>query len=123
MTNSNSDRLAQVEEILARLAERQEADTRASSERLTAIEQLTQSNSRAIQAMADQMAEERLDTAEERQELREAILRVTQLTEGIANLTVSLDDDRPTVLGRLSRIENKVDRLLERRENRGDQST
>lgn len=129
MTNSNSDRLAQVEEILARLAERQEADTKASSERLTALEQLTQSNSRAIQAMADQMAEERLDAAEhrsqteaERQELREAILRVTQLTEGIANLTVSLDDDRPTVLGRLSRIENKVDRLLER-ENRSDQST
>lgn len=120
MTNSNSDRLAQVEEILARLAERQEADTKASSERLTALEQLTQSNSRAIQAMADQMTEQRLEAAEERQELREAILRVTQLTEGIANLTVSLDDDRPTVLGRLSRIENKVDRLLEQRE-RGDQ--
>lgn len=128
MTNSSSGEfLAQVEEILARLAERQEADTKASSERLTALEQLTQSNSRAIQAMADQMAEERLDAAEhrsqteaERQELREAILRVTQLTEGIANLTVSLDDDRPTVLGRLSRIENKVDRLLERRES-GDQ--
>ncbi len=122
MTNPESDRLAQVEEILARLAQRHEEEKIASTERLTAIEQLTQSNSRAIQAMADQMAEERLETAEhrsqteaERQELREAILRVTQLTEGIANLTVSLDDDRPTVLGRLSRIENKVDQLLQRR--------
>jgi len=115
MTNPESDRLAQVEEILARLAQRQEADTRAAAERLTALEQLTQSNARAIQAMADRMVEERLDAAEQRQELREAILRVTQLTEGIANLTVSLDDDCPTVLGRLSRIENKVDQLLQRR--------
>ena len=39
---------------------------------------------RAIQAMAAQMAEERLDAAKERQELTQAILRVTQLCEGIA---------------------------------------
>jgi hypothetical protein len=32
---------------------------------------------RAIQAMAAQMAEERLDAAKERQELTQAILRVT----------------------------------------------
>ena len=93
-----------------------------SGDRLERIEALVESNARAIQAMADQMASERLEVAEhrsqtevERRELREAILRITQLTEGIANLTVSLDDDRPTVLGRLSRIENKVDQLLQRR--------
>lgn len=50
--------IVQVEEILARLAQRQEADPKASSERLMVLEQLTQSNSdaRAIQAMAAQMA-------------------------------------------------------------------
>lgn len=84
---------------------------------LEQLQQLVESNSRSIQALADRIAELTLvqeEAAEERQELREATLRVTALAEGIANLVVSLDDDRPTILGRLSRIENKVDRLLER---------
>lgn len=81
---------------------------------LEQLQQLVESNSRSIQALAERIAELTLvqEAAEERQELREATLRVTALTEGIANL-VSLDDNRPTILGRLSRIENRVDRLLE----------
>lgn len=88
------------------------------------LQQITESNSRAIQALADRIAELTLvqeEAAEERHELRQATLRLTELTEGIANLTSSLDDDRPTILGRLSRIENKVDRLLERESDNGDQ--
>lgn len=81
------------------------------SHRLDRIEALVESNARAIQAMGSQVAE----AAEERQQLREAILRITVLTEGIANLVTSLDEERPTILGRLSRIENKVDQLLQRK--------
>lgn len=90
------------------------------------LQQVVESNARAIQALTDDIAEMRLgidalarNAAEERAELREATLRVTNLAEGIANLIVSLDDDRPTILGRLSRIENKVDRLLQQRTTNG----
>ena len=73
------------------------------------LQQIVESNSRTIQAILDAMAGSR----EEREELRQTTLQLADLTEGIANLTTSLDDDRPTVLGRLSRIENKIDRLLQ----------
>ncbi len=88
------------------------------------LQQIVESNSRAIQAILDAQVEARL----EREELREAIIRLenastqhsdllqrlTTLNEGVVSLVDSLDEDRPTILGRLSRIENKVDRLLER---------
>lgn len=97
------------------------------------LQQIVESTARSLQALSDDMAEMRLNVdafvsesreaarvaQKERAELREATLRVTALAEGIANLTVSLDEDRPTILGRLSRIENKVDQLLDRR---GEQS-
>lgn len=80
------------------------------------LKQLIESNARTAQAMLDTMAEARL----ERQELREgmiqlqsAVERLANIQEGIANLLVSLDDDRPTILRRLTAIENKVDRLLQ----------
>lgn len=68
------------------------------------LQQIVESNSRAVQAMLDAMAEARL----EREELRDAIVQVAQqaaeereelrrATIGIANLLASLDEDRPTV--------------------------
>lgn len=91
----------------------------AERERLSETRAIVDSNSRAIQSMLDAQVTEILkheefiettNTAIVR--IEEAIVRLTDVTEGIANLTASLDDDRPTILGRLSRIENKVDRLL-----------
>jgi chromosome segregation ATPase len=80
------------------------------------LKQLIESNARTAQAMLDSMAEARL----ERQELREGIRvlqnvveRLANVQEGIANLLVSLDNDRPTILRKLNSIENKVDRLLQ----------
>lgn len=77
------------------------------------LQQIVESNSRAIQSMLDAQATERLRHEEFREtttraitRIEEAILRLTDVSEGIANLTASLDDDRPTILGRLSRIEN-----------------
>ena len=80
---------------------------------------LIESNARTAQAMLDAMAEARF----ERQELREgmvqlqnAVERLANVQEGIANLLVSLDTDRPTILRKLNTIENKVDRLLQQQE-------
>lgn len=80
------------------------------------LKQLIESNARAAQAMLDNMAESRL----ERQELREgmvqlqnAVVQLINVQSGIANLLTSLDEDRPTVLRKLTTIENKLDRLLE----------
>lgn len=81
------------------------------------LKQLIESNARAAQAMLDSMAEAR----QERQELREGMIklqnvveRLTILQEGMANLLVSLDEDRPTILRKLTAIENKVDQLLQK---------
>jgi hypothetical protein len=79
------------------------------------LQQIVESNSRSIQALADRIAELILAQEEaqtEREELRQATLRIANLTEEMANLTASLDSDRPTILGRLSRIENKIDQML-----------
>ncbi|MBV9387672.1 MAG: hypothetical protein JOZ78_14725 [Chroococcidiopsidaceae cyanobacterium CP_BM_ER_R8_30] len=91
MTNSN-DRLDRIEALQLQ------------------TQQIVDSNSRAIQALADRLAELALrqeEAQEERAELRQA-------TIGIANLLSSLDSDRPTILRKLTSIENKVDRLLGR---------
>lgn len=79
------------------------------------LKQLVESNARTAPATLDAMAEAR----QERQELRagmvqlqDAVVRLTTVQEGIANLLVALDDDRPTILRKLTMIENKVDRLL-----------
>ncbi len=77
------------------------------------LQQIVESNSRSIQALADRISELthiQEEAAEEREELRRA-------TIGIANLLASLDEDRPTVLRKLNAIENKVDRLLEQNSN------
>ena len=84
------------------------------------LKQLIESNARTAQAMLDTMAEDR----QERQEFREGMIqlqnvveRLTNLQEGIANLLASLNDDRPTILRKLTTIENKVYRLLEREDD------
>ena len=87
------------------------------------LKQLVESNARTAQAILDAMAEAR----QERQELRDgivkvqdAVVRLTAVQEGIANLLAVLDEDRPTILRKLTVIENKVDRLLDR--EKGDRS-
>lgn len=78
------------------------------------LKQLVESNARAIQALtdtvntfADRVSEAMQQAQAEREELRQA-------TIGIANLLASLDQDRPTILRKLSSIENKVDQILAR---------
>ena len=78
------------------------------------LQQIVESNARAIQALTDDLVEFRLIVAEDHQQAAEERAELRQATIGIANLLSSLDSDRPTVLRKLNAIENKVDRLLER---------
>lgn len=82
------------------------------------LKQLIESNAKTAQAMLDEMIEAR----QERQELREgmiqlqnAVERLANVHEKIANLIISLEGDRPTILQKLSELENKVDQLLQQK--------
>ena len=81
------------------------------------LQQLVESNARAIQALTDDLAEFRLIVAEDHQQAAEERAELRRATIGIANLLSSLDSDRPTILRKLSTIENKVDRLLDQGDN------
>lgn len=78
--------------------------------------QLTRSNAVAIQSLTDDLAEFKLIVASDREQAREERQELRQAMMGIANLLGSLDEDRPTILRKLTSIETKVDRLLERGE-------
>lgn len=82
---------------------------------------IVESNSRAVQAMLEQAATDRLKREEEKTEYESrirllennnAILASTQ--QGVAALLESLDEDRPTILRKLTTIENKTDAIIER---------
>ncbi|OUL17533.1 hypothetical protein [Nostoc sp. 106C] len=85
------------------------------------LQQIVQSNARAIQGILDAMAEERQENRERNDRIDatisrmdDAILRLATLNEGIVNLLTSLDEDRPTILRKLTAIENKVDQILQK---------
>lgn len=120
MSTNQPNRLDRVESLLERFIAASEFERVASNERLTRLEVTVNSHSRSIQALTDDIAEFKLAVAEdreraaqERRELREAMVRLTDVSEGIANLVSRLDEDQPTILRKLNTIENKVDRLLE----------
>ena len=99
MTNSNgnnNDRMDRIERLLESVAQR------------------TDSNARAIQAIIEQRATDRLEHEEKIEFLTENQRQIIQTQRGIANLISSLDEDRPTILRKLTTIENKIDALVER---------
>ncbi len=92
------------------------------------LKKLVESNARAIQALTDtvnsfshqvsgrmeqfdQRIDHLLQLAEQAQAEREEL---RQATIGIANLLAALDQDRPTILKRLTSIETKIDQILEK---------
>ena len=92
-----------------------------SNNRLDRTEAIVESNARVIQGMLEQQATDRLKREEEKAEheqrmrfLEESQRQLIQTQQGIANLVASLDEDRPTILRKLTAIENKVDALIER---------
>ena len=113
MSNVSSSRLDKIETLL-------QQSIGASNERMTRIEQsigqieqLTQSNSRAILALTEDITTFKLAVEQDREEAKAERQELRQATIGIANLLSSLDSDRPTILRKLNSIENKVDSLLE----------
>lgn len=119
MTNgvNNGDRLDRIEMALERLIDGL-AETKAGLEETRAI---ANSNSRAIQAMIEQQATDRLKREEEKAE-NERRIRLMEETQrdlantssGVVRLLAAMDEDRPTILRRLMNIEGKVDRILEK---------
>ena len=75
-------------------------------DRLNRIESLIEGNTRAIQALTDDLTELRLIVAEDHEQARQEREELRRATIGIANLLSSLDEDRPTILRKLSTIEN-----------------
>ena len=69
-------------------------------DRLSRIEAIVESNSRAIQAMMEQRATERLEHEERMNRLEDLVARLTRIEEAQNRMLASMDDDRPTVLRR-----------------------
>jgi len=89
--------------------------------RLNRIEAIVESNSRAIQAMMEQQATDRLIHEERMEkhdreivELKEISSRLTEVQRGMARMLGNIDETNPTILRRLMTIENKVDQILEK---------
>jgi hypothetical protein len=94
------------------------------------LQQIVESNARAIQAMLDAQATERLKHEEFVERMDNTIVRLeasavrqdalierlTTVNEGVVRLVSFLDDDRPTILRKLNSIEDKVDQLLQERQ-------
>jgi uncharacterized protein YjcR len=74
--------------------------------------QIVQSNGRAIQAMLDQAATDRLAHEERMQKHEERIQLLENISAGLVNLSTSIDEDRPTILRMLNAIERKTDAIL-----------
>ena len=84
-------------------------------------QEIVQSNSRAVQAMLDQAATDRLRREEERAEYESRIRLLENNNEilvrtqqGIVTLLESIDEDRPTILSKLNKIDQKTDSILSR---------
>lgn len=93
----------------------------ANDNRLDRIEAIVESNSRAIQAIMEQQATDRLKHEarmekheQEIAELKAISSRLTEVQAGMARMLGKIDENNPTVLRRLMNIEDKVDRILER---------
>jgi hypothetical protein len=78
------------------------------------LKALANSNSRAIQAMLDNAATDRLEQKERTQQHEERMQRLENLSVGLVNLSTSIDEDRPTILRLLNSNNSKLDLLLDR---------
>jgi hypothetical protein len=131
MTAAQPDRLDRIEALLDRMASdsarsKEESDERMSrverdfersyresDERMSRWERRFEENNAAISRDIAQLVATQQAGEVQRQELRDAMIRLADTQEGIARLLSSLDEDRPTILRKLNTIEGKVDTLLQ----------
>jgi K+-sensing histidine kinase KdpD len=101
------------------------AETKAAADRSMAVAdramataeraaQIAESNGRAIQAMLEQAATDRLEEKERIQRHEEEMRELKATNRGLVNLTVLIDEDRPTILRLLNSNNNKLDAILDR---------
>lgn len=127
MTSSNgnnSDRLDRIENILDSFATGLDRLGTRLDRLATGLEEtkaITNSNSRAVQAMMEQQATDRLKREEEKIEHEQRMARLEDLMASLASIEqgqnrmlANIDEAQPTMLRRLMAIENKVDTLIER---------
>jgi ABC-type transporter Mla subunit MlaD len=88
---------------------RLEQSQTASNERMDRLEELIEETAAISQATSRDVAH----LVGTQEEFRAAMLKLTDLSEGISLLVVGVHENQPTILAKLNRIENKVDRLLE----------
>lgn len=100
MTNNNNDRLDRIEALLE-----------VTVQGLAETRKLAESNSRAIQAILDQRASDQLKHEQQLEEQRELNRNITSYIDGLGKMMTSIDEDRPTILRKLTTIENKLDSL------------
>jgi hypothetical protein len=101
------------DETLDRFASTVAMAIQASDERMSRGERRFEENNAAISRDIAQLVATQQEALRERQELREATIRLADTQEGITRLLSSLDEDRPTILRKLNTIEDKVDSLLQ----------
>lgn len=78
------------------------------------VRMIVRSNDRTIQAILDQAATDRLKREEERAYQEARIERLDRISEALANMLVSVDEDRPTILRKLNTIEQNSSNILNR---------
>lgn len=108
MTENSSNRLDRLEALAEKILE----DLQETREGLQETKAIANSNARAIQAMMEQQATDRLKHEERMAEMRQThqeamnsmqqiLARAVATQEGLTRILVSLDEDRPTILRRL----------------------
>jgi hypothetical protein len=75
---------------------------------------IAQSIARGVQAMQDKTLSDDLKRDEEKIRHEQRMEKLEQMNEGLINLLDAIDDDRPTILRKLNKIENKTDAIIER---------
>jgi hypothetical protein len=75
---------------------------------------IVQSIARGVQAMQDKALSDELKRDEEKAEHQAQMAELRHISQGLVNMLDSIDNDRPTILRKLSLIENKTDAIIER---------
>jgi vacuolar-type H+-ATPase subunit E/Vma4 len=78
------------------------------------VRTIVRSNDRTIQAMLDQAATDRLKREEDHIYHETRMERLERISEALTNMLVSVDEDRPTILRKLNKIEQNQSTILDR---------
>ena len=118
LAESNSRDIAETRQAIAETRQAI-AETR---QAIAETNKLAESNGRTIQGMLSQRATDRLKHEEQLEQQRQLNSKLILYIEGLGNMLVKLDEEKPTILRKLNTIENKVDKLdkLDRIENKID---